>query len=158
MSFKTLLAWMFPLMGFYHIKLLFIIGVSSLWIITEATLQWRFLKPYKDFLTCNTHSQVKLNPNRKRTRLVVGDSLHYTCTQCTFRYAPRRESHFFDQEGCYWAVVVMAGPFGSPLGVLWLNGIADCLLQGFLTSGLVSRAPKGWLLGIMAPFPSCAFW
>ena len=49
---------------------------------------------------------------------------------------------FFDQEGCYRVMVVMAGPFGPSVGVLWLNGTTDCPLMGFLTFGLVSKAPK----------------
>ena len=59
-------------------------------------------------------------------------------------------ANFFDQEGCYRAMVVMDGPFGPPLGVLWLNGTVDFPLLGFLTSRLVSRAPKGSPLCHMA--------
>ena len=43
------------------------------------------------------------------------------------------------------------GPLVLPLGVLWLNGIVDFPLLGFLTLGLVSRAPRGWSLGHMTP-------
>ena len=61
-------------------------------------------------------------------------------------------ANFFYQQGCYQAMVVMVGPFGHPLEVLWLNGIVDYPLLGFLTSGLVSGAPKGWPLGHMATY------
>ena len=40
-------------------------------------------------------------------------------------------------------MVVMVGPFGPHLGVLWLNGIVDFTLKRFLTSGLVFEALKG---------------
>ena len=48
-------------------------------------------------------------------------------------------------------MVVMDGPFGHHLGILWLNGIVDFPLLGFLSSGLLHVAPKGSPLGNMAP-------
>ena len=62
---------------------------------------------------------------------------------------PEGEGQFFDHEGFYWAMVVMVGPFGPPLSVLWINGTVDSPLKGFLTLGLVSRAPKGSQLGLV---------
>ena len=84
--------------------------------------------------------------------------LRCTCTQRTFRCTPGREDQFFNQEGHYWAMTVMVGPFGPPLRVLWLIGIVDYPLKVFLTLALVSRAREGWLLGLMAPFLSCVLW
>ena len=43
-------------------------------------------------------------------------------------------------------------PLILSLGVLWLNGIVDCPLLGFLTLGLVSGAPRGGSLGCMTPY------
>ena len=54
--------------------------------------------------------------------------------------------------------MVMVGPFGPPLGLLWLNGTADYHLKGFLTSGLVFEALKGSPLGLMAPYPIYMLW
>ena len=50
------------------------------------------------------------------------------------------------------------GPLVPPLGILWLNGTADCPLLGFFTSGLVFGAPKGWPLGHMSPYLICVLW
>ena len=47
--------------------------------------------------------------------------------------------------------MVMDGPFGHHLGIIWLNGIVEFPLLGFLTSGLLHVAPKGSPLGNMAP-------
>ena len=40
-------------------------------------------------------------------------------------------ANFFDQEGCYQAMVVMVGPFGHPLGVYGLMALLTGLYRGF---------------------------
>ena len=49
-------------------------------------------------------------------------------------------------EGWLWLDLLV-----FPLGVLWLNGIVDCPLMGFLTLGFVTEAPRGRSLGHMTP-------
>ena len=43
-------------------------------------------------------------------------------------------------------------PLVLSLGELWLNGIVQCTLFGFLTLRLVFRAPRGRSLGHMTPY------
>ena len=68
-------------------------------------------------------------------------------------YPMERGPIFFARRGIIEQWWSWLGPLVHPLGVLWLNGNVDCLLMGFLTSGLVSGAPNGWPLGQMAPYP-----
>ena len=42
-------------------------------------------------------------------------------------------------------------PLILSLGVLWLNGVVDCLILGLVALGLVSGAPNGKSLGHMTP-------
>ena len=49
--------------------------------------------------------------------------------------------NFFDQERCYRAMVVMVGPFGHPLGVVWLSGTVDCPLLGFFNLRVGVQGP-----------------
>ena len=116
------------------------------------------------FLSIESPSMNQRNPiHIKYWRLFFEWIFLWPCYAALVPTAPSgvpqgERAKIFDQEGCYWVMAVMVGPFGSPLRVLRLNGIADCPLKRFLTSGLVSRAPNGWPLGLMAPFPSRALW
>ena len=54
-----------------------------------------------------------------------------------------REPIFFTRRGVIEQWQSWMGPLVLPLGLLWLNGVVDFPLLGFLTLGLVSRAPRG---------------
>ena len=81
---------------------------------------------YQEHLSCSLTSL-----------LIPKSRLTLTC-KCSFLVIEKNNSWaiFFNQEGRYWAMVVMVGPFGPPLGVLWLNGIVDCPFIGVFNLGV----------------------
>ena len=64
---------------------------------------------------------------------------------------PRERAIFSTRTGVIEQWWSWLGPLVLDLGVLWFNGTVDCPLLGFLTSGLVPKAPEGSPLGHMAP-------
>ena len=44
--------------------------------------------------------------------------LHCIYIQRTFKCAPGRESYFFVEEGCYWAMELMVGSFGPSFRII----------------------------------------